>query len=462
MGYDSKPPAACEEVLRRHGQVSETIRRTMLVLLGFSLFCWLTAGSPDLPLIVGEPTIEVPFADVPVSFPAFLIVAPLGLVVLLVYLHIFEAERLRLEVQLGNMVGDRLPTLFNLSHPAARFLTAFIFYWVVPLTLGAVTWKAWTRPVEWGLPMLAVTAIVTVALSYVQGSRASGRVRHLALALLYIGLYIGLAVVAVAVVTRIPQEADVPERRARVVESWHQEVVRQLARGMLARPVDLTGVDLSGTWLYRARLQNAVLSQARLTEAILTEADLRNAWLVRADLRDADLQGANLSEAWLSRSDLRGADLRGADLQGANGGEPNLFGADLRGADLRGISLLVPDLREADLREANLEKGYLGGADLRKADLRGAILEKAELREADLRAAKLEGANLRAAVLREADVPPDYRISTSGPVPAADLRDAAFCRTIMPDGNTCNRDCPDERGEDRGCAWLGAPAKTSD
>src|SRR5690606_38403658 len=86
------------------------------------------------------------------SFPAFLITVPLGLFVLLVYLHIFEAERLRLGTELGNKAGGRLPTLFNLSHPAARFLSAFIFYWLVPLTLGAVTWKAWARPVEWGYP----------------------------------------------------------------------------------------------------------------------------------------------------------------------------------------------------------------------------------------------------------------------------------------------------------------------
>lgn len=41
-----------EDLLRRHREVSDTIRRTMLALLTFSLFCWLTIGSPDRSLIV--------------------------------------------------------------------------------------------------------------------------------------------------------------------------------------------------------------------------------------------------------------------------------------------------------------------------------------------------------------------------------------------------------------------------
>jgi hypothetical protein len=136
-----------EDLLCQHREVSETLRRAMLALLAFSLFRWLAVAAPDRSLVVGEPTIEVPFADVPISFVAFLIVAPLILVVFSVYLHVFEGVRLRTEAELGDLAGKRLlATLSNFDHPIPRFLTTAIFYWLVPLTLGSMTYKALARP----------------------------------------------------------------------------------------------------------------------------------------------------------------------------------------------------------------------------------------------------------------------------------------------------------------------------
>ena len=255
-----------EHLLRRHREVPETLRRAMLALLAFSLFCWLTVAAPDRSLVVSEPTIEVPFADVPVSFVAFLIVAPLILIVLAVYLHVFEGMRLRTEAELGDLAGNRLlATLFNFDHRIARFLTTAIFYWLVPLTLGAITYKALARP-EWGLPMLALTVIVTGILACIRSLRIQGG----ALRRTTLGLYIGLIAIMIGVI--MTAALSVP--------------------AAVTRPLDLFRADLSHAWLRSASLGYANLFEATLSEANLSGADLRG-----ADLRGADLRGANLSTA---------------------------------------------------------------------------------------------------------------------------------------------------------------------
>jgi hypothetical protein len=70
----------------------------MLVLLGVVLFCLLTTfGSPDKLLLVAGSTIKVPLTDAPLPFLGFIIVAPLLLIVLATYLHIFYSYWLECE-----------------------------------------------------------------------------------------------------------------------------------------------------------------------------------------------------------------------------------------------------------------------------------------------------------------------------------------------------------------------------
>jgi len=58
----------------------------MLVLLGVAFFCLLTTlGSPDKLLLGADSVIKVPFADAPLSFLGFIVVAPLLLIVLAIY-----------------------------------------------------------------------------------------------------------------------------------------------------------------------------------------------------------------------------------------------------------------------------------------------------------------------------------------------------------------------------------------
>jgi hypothetical protein len=162
-------------ILDAHQKLSETITKAMLTLLGIALFCLLTArGSPDRLLLAEDSTIKVPFADAPISFLGFVIVAPLLLGVVTVYLHIFygywlelERERRQINQKLiatGKQQIEGVPSLFYFSGWLPRFLTSFVFYWLVPLILVIITGKALARP-EIGRPLLYVTGVVTCILA---------------------------------------------------------------------------------------------------------------------------------------------------------------------------------------------------------------------------------------------------------------------------------------------------------
>jgi len=335
------PPAAGERdiLLGRHREVSESLNRTMLALLTFCLFCWLTLGSPDRMLVVDEPTIKVPFIDVTLSFPSFLIVAPFLLIVFAIYLHVFFRERMELEAALVDHGGSRRAAmLFNLDSPAARLLTGFIFYWLVPLTLGGIAWKALALP-EWGVPMLLLTVTITFALVYVWHVRSSERGNLRRARVLYGGLTL-------------------------VINFTIGGIFLAFDPTMVRRQLDLYRANLQSVWLYGSDLAGADLRFASLAQADLASADLTDTDLTLADLTGAHLGAAKLAGAHLRGANLTGASLIAANLIGANLTLANLTGATLRRADLTGANLAWADLTGANLTLANLTGADLSGANL--------------------------------------------------------------------------------------------------
>jgi hypothetical protein len=92
-------------VQQAHEKFSETVRLTMLSLLGFALLClMITYSVPDSALLVANPTIKLPFADIPISFQTFLLLGPFLLIVLTVYLHIFYGYWLDLETDYRHLM----------------------------------------------------------------------------------------------------------------------------------------------------------------------------------------------------------------------------------------------------------------------------------------------------------------------------------------------------------------------
>jgi hypothetical protein len=297
-------------VREAHKQYADTLNKTMLTLLAVALFCLLTTiGSPDKSLLAADSTIKVPFADAPMSFLAFIVVAPFLLMVVTVYLHIFlgywlDCERERQSIN-QSLVGtnelpiESIPTLFSFTDAVSRMLTSFIFYWLAPLVLVTITWKAWALPAM-GLPLTYVSGVATFALVFLQLRRRPDYQRH-RWALLDATLMVligGLMLWA----TCTPQ-------------SFH-------------RPLNLFRVELPTAWLLGVNMHQASAGLANFQGADLSMATLQKADLIMARLQGANLQGAR----------LQGANLQGANLQGANLQKANLQGANLQGANLQGVN----------------------------------------------------------------------------------------------------------------------------
>ena len=342
-----------EATQKRYEGCVETVRGTMLAILSFCLFSFVTVvGTPDSALIASEAKIKMPLADTEIAFMYFLVGAIFLLVVLTLYLHIFDTDRRELE---SRYKISPVSTLFTLNRPLPNALCKFTFYWLVPIVLAAITWKALAR-LWWGLPLLAVTIAVTGALVWMQIRRCPPDRRLQRNLPLWIVL-IGLASVACFAVLHI---------------------------GAFRRPLNLFRANLSEKWLGGAELRDADLRSASLRGADLSRADLRGADLSVANLQGADLKFANLQGADLRHAQLQAADLRNAELQGAD-----LREAQLQGAALSSAKVLGADLRGAALQGADLTRAQLQAADLRNAELQGADLSFTNLQGADLASAKI-------------------------------------------------------------------------
>lgn len=143
--WNPNPPLPLEgersELLEAHKECSLTVRRTMMTLLGFSIFCVLaTFGTGDSQLFLAgtKQQITIPLANIEIAFVPFLIVAPLLLIVITAYLHVFIGYWYRLDAALETKAtgAERLPTMLNIDAFIPRLLAGMVFYWLVPLVSG--------------------------------------------------------------------------------------------------------------------------------------------------------------------------------------------------------------------------------------------------------------------------------------------------------------------------------------
>ncbi len=311
-------------------QYAETANRTMLALLAVGTFCLLTViSTPDKALLAAEGTVKVPFADASISFLGFVVVAPFLLTVVSVYLHIFygywldvEHERQeynRILPEVDKKPVEPIPMLFALGDPVSRGLTAFIFYWLAPGVLAAITWKGAAVP-RLGPPLLLWFGVVAATLIFLR-IRRSSEPRPRLLSMIRWLLLVSVGVLLVYFLSDF-------QRFRRPLDLFRANLAGAYLRGEDLREAWLPLAKLSGTDLEGVNLQRAFLQEANLQEAFLQEANLQE-----ANLQEANLQGAN----------LQGANLQGANLQGANLRNADLERADIQGADLRGVRNLTKE-----------------------------------------------------------------------------------------------------------------------
>ncbi len=297
-----------EVVKMLHESHSKAINKTMLSILAVGLYCLLAVFSAsDKSLIVTSSSIQTPLVGTSISFVAFLRVAPILLVILTVYLHIFYGEWLRLEnkrmelniplANTGEPTIESLPTIFSITdRRLPRFVTTFIFYWFVPLILCIMANKTFALK-ELILKMFYFASVVTLSLLFLQINRCPESKRFWRNAPRWI-----LLALLVAFMGYFPSVSDSFRRplnlqREDLHEAWLQGL-------------DLTGADMSNANLKGANLRMAQLSGVSLIGANLQGTNLRGASLKKAHLNDANFQGANLGGADLTEADLFSANFR--------------------------------------------------------------------------------------------------------------------------------------------------------
>ena len=289
-----------------HKGASETLRRTMLVLLGLSLFCLLaTLSAPDAAFLGVGAALTLPQANIPLSFVGFLWAAPLLLIVIAAYLHVFLGYWLELEAArrtLGQGI-ERLPALFNMDQPLARITSAVIFYALVPVVFLLMATRCWSQQ-AWFYGLYALSG--ASALSY-----------------------------CFLAIRRCTEEEL--EKRGRL---WHGMVVILL---FYLTEISILGPLIPPLNLYAANLSGRVLDHQRMADA-----DLRYSDLSKASLNETDSQGAMFWGANLEAVRLRHADLKRAVFWSANLKEVDLWGADLKEA----ILIEVEGLQCSQLKQA--------------------------------------------------------------------------------------------------------------
>src|SRR5215469_2320835 len=187
----------------QHDEISKAINRLVIVVIGFSFFCALALGAPDRNLLASDAKVGLPFANTEISYVYFLFIGPIVLVALSFYLLVFVGYWLSLSQSRQITVENptHLPFMFNLGSKTAKYISYFLFYWLVPSVLMLFAWKALPRPES--NVLVAVTSSFVVIFVFLQLRRRSAilsylhlrrRFAHVYVFCLWLVLFVGLFV----------------------------------------------------------------------------------------------------------------------------------------------------------------------------------------------------------------------------------------------------------------------------
>jgi uncharacterized protein YjbI with pentapeptide repeats len=437
--------------------VEETSRNATTVFFGLlaaSLYSWLTiATTTDVALITGSASSPLPIINTNIALSGFYLAAPLILIAVYCYFHLYLQRLWRGLASLpavfpdGEALDDKAyPWLLNglvrahfkklelAQRPLTRgenFISVFLAWWVVPITLLAFWLRLLPRH-DWLGTMLHAFLIggaawfgvssYQLAVRTLRGATAPDEENKGDQPLLVrmwrtirryrpggmeaAGFGVGIVVMLSVSAAIEPGDDFLTAFGSGLGYETYADLtdddVSTKPSGWTGRDetaaveiAQVKGADLEGSDLRNADAVGAFLVKANISRADLSDAVLRQADLTDANLSDADVFFANLTGAKLTRANLTGVDAILADLTGANLTRANLTGVNLTGVNLTGANLTGANLTGADLTDANLSDADL--ADLTGADLTGADLADLTGAFGGFPGANLTGANLTGA-----------------------------------------------------------------
>lgn len=397
------------------GEMSHMASMLFITMLLGCGYVWLTlAATIDAELLTNSASSELPIIATKIPIVGFYWAAPLCLLALYGYFHLFL---LRLWEELAELpavfpdgkpldkkvypwllndlvraylvyLKDNPPPLFHLQ----KWFCIGLAWWMVPLTMVAL-WLRYLPRHDWAGTslhvILVVTAIVAGFLFHRLAATTLRRenrgippqmVKIYPHGAVVLGVGLALGGMSVGAIEGVNTGFKAAE-----VRSWAPAAFALLGYSPFA---DFREVDVSTrpeNWMGKHAEERALVKGAYLKGKNLRYANASRAFLVNADLSYSDLQGSVMQGADLRGANLEFARLQGADLELANLKGANLYGADLEGAGLNGADLQGATLSRANLQGASLYHANLEGADLEATNLQGASLQEANLSGADLR-----------------------------------------------------------------------------
>ncbi len=409
--------------LDRVEEISRIARPIFIGILVCCVYSWLTiATTTDARLLSNSASSPLPIIGTEIPIAGFYWVAPILLLGVYVYLHLYlqrlwegladlpavfpDGKPLNKEVYPWLLSGlvrahfkrlkDERPLLSRLENWA----TIFLAWWIVPVTV-LVFWGRYLPRHEWiGTGLHITLLVVSVGSAILLHRHAVRTLRRDVTAFRWrrswsdLRTYQGAVAAGLGVVIALVSLGAIEGDARRDwpagpvvlggVATWVPTAFDRVGYRTFAnlREADVS-TKAANWWTAKDDERLDVIQGATLQGRDLRNADATRAFLVKADLRRANLQGTDLEEA-----NLQGANFFGAKLQGANIFDADLQGAYLLGARLQGADLRVADLQAANLIGANLEGAHLASANLQGADLSTANLQGADLSLADLTKAK--------------------------------------------------------------------------
>ncbi|MDH5757628.1 MAG: pentapeptide repeat-containing protein, partial [Nitrospinota bacterium] len=356
-------------------ETSKNARTIFLSILAACVYSWLTlATTTDADLILGSSSLQLPVVQANVPVIGFFIAAPILLLSLYIYLHLYLKHLWESLATLPAVFPDgrtidkvvypwllnslvllsfkRLkgnPPQFIWSFSKFRsFLVEYIKYFfsedprsplwtlqvilsivtawmVVPITLGYFWFRYLTRHDE--VFSLAHSGFIAIAVGFgylifyiaIMTLRNAGGEKVVIWRIRSFGAPFSIIVSAFITMLFCGFSHYIIN---------HESALSPWFSANLAWS-DLSQANLRGANLNDANLLGAQLSKREKDKTLESQMDYYR-WVIGADLAGMNLRRANLEGAFLARADLSFADLQGANLASAD-----LFGVNFRCADLR-------------------------------------------------------------------------------------------------------------------------------
>jgi uncharacterized protein YjbI with pentapeptide repeats len=435
-------------------ETSQNARKIFFAMLLGCVYSWLTtATTTDVRLLTNTASSPLPIIGTEIPIAGFYWAAPLVLICLYFYFHLYllklweglsglpaifpDGKRLD-EIAYPWLLNGLVRKHFRLLKSGRPFIahiqewiTIFLAWWVVPITMIAF-WLRYIPRHDWigtifHIGLIVVSVAFAIIFYRMCALTLKGNDKKIFQLKNFWGdrrFYYGISIVLVFIIFTLVSYGTIEgEKKWYWYDRYEEDRKPKIpfVKEKLPKFFEKFGYSVFANFIekeisnkpsnyYEIKKEERLESVdgADLSKANLNNADMYKAFMVNANLsnsfiNNAHLLNANLEKAILKKAELKGSFLQEANLQNAILEYANLSETIFVNANLYNSIIRDSILQEAKLFWSNFEKANLMRANLKGADILGTNFQEAILENADLQEANLNGANLHKAKVQDAN-----------------------------------------------------------